>query len=149
MDFELYTLPVPISAAVLYIAFYNEFFLFLTYRFNPSPNGLYLHVQCIQEKFAPSCLEVLFWHILAEGEENVEHAFPLLFIWNMGHHPAGIFLQPEVIADIFIQASELLGNILSLLTDRQLHPKALYQCKDWQIMLSNDTSSLNCIVLTV
>lgn len=54
-------------------------------------------------------------------------SFLVLFIWNVGHRPAGIFLQPKVIADIFIQASELLGNILSLLTDSQLHPKALYE----------------------
>lgn len=60
-----------------------------------------------------------------------------LFVWNMGHHPAGIFLQPEVNADIFKQASELLGNILSLLADGQLHPKVLYQRNNWQIMLSN------------
>lgn len=56
-------------------------------------------------------------------------SFLVLFIWNMGH-PAGIFLQPEVIAALDIHTGliqELLANILSLLTDRQLHPKALYQ----------------------
>lgn len=36
-------------------------------------------------------------------------SFLLLFVWNMGHHPGGIFLQPDVIAALDIHTD--LGDI--------------------------------------
>lgn len=124
----------------------NSFFSLLVNLIN-----FQLDCICMFIEFGRSLLPLISHTYYLKERKILSVSFLGLFVWNMGHHPAGNFLQGEVNADIFKQASELLGNILNILLDGQLHPEASYQRKDWlsnykcsKIVLLSLSKPLDC-----